>query len=45
SEMEAELEKIQILWPDITGKSPVGADPTLLPAAAARIELAALSIK
>lgn len=44
-EMEAELEKIQALWPDITGKSPVSADPTLLPAAAARIELAALSIK
>lgn len=44
-EIEAELEKIQVLWPDITGKSPVTADPTLLPAAAARIELAAHSIK
>ncbi|MGH6821151.1 MAG: hypothetical protein ACREDU_09855, partial [Methylocella sp.] len=45
AEMEAEMEKIQVLWPDITGKSPVDADPTLLPAAAARIELAAHSIK
>jgi len=44
-EIEAELSKLGAAFPDLTGKADIGADPTLLPAAAARIELAALAIK
>ncbi len=45
AEIEAELERVQVLWPDITGATPVTGDTTLLAAAASRIELAIQSIK
>lgn len=45
AEIGAELDQVQVLWPDIIGTLPVTADTTLLAAAAARIELASLSIK
>lgn len=44
-EIEAELAKLAAAFPDLAGKAAIAADPTLLPAAAARIELAALAIK
>jgi hypothetical protein len=45
TEIETELDKLKPAWPELTGKQPVTADRSLLPAAAARIELAALAIK
>jgi hypothetical protein len=45
AEIEAEFERLKPVWPDLTGNQPLTADPTLLPAAASRIELAAFSIK
>ncbi len=44
-EIEAELTKLGAAFPDLTGRTAISADPTLLPAAAARIELAALDIR
>lgn len=45
TEIESELAKLKPVWPDLAGKLPLTADPTLLPAAASRIELTAASIK
>lgn len=44
-EIEVEFAKMKAAWPEMTGKSPVTADPSLLAGAAATIELAAGSIK
>ena len=44
-EIDAELAGLDAAFPDIAGKLAIGADPTLLPATAARIELAGFAIK
>lgn len=45
AEIQAHLDALDPAWPDLTGASPVDFDPTLLAAAAARIELVAIGIK
>lgn len=45
AEIQTHLDALDPAWPDLTGASPVDFDPTLLAAAAARIELVALGIR
>ncbi len=45
AEIDAQLAKLDAAFPDIQGKLPLTADPTLFPAVASSIEFAAASIK
>ena len=45
AEIEAEFAKLKEAWPSLDGATPITADPGLLAAAAARMELAAFEIK
>jgi hypothetical protein len=45
AEIADQLAALQPLWPDVSGKSAIEADPSLLAGAVSRIELAASGIK
>jgi hypothetical protein len=45
AEIDSVLAKLDGLWPDLTGEKPPTADPHILAVAAAKVELAGLTIK